>query len=75
MTAAPEAVAIMVSESVGGVDVGIGVGVGVGGGGGFGIGFGVGVGLPLELAAVHVLISGEPDRRILPAGNFSSLAR
>lgn len=73
MTAAPEAVAIMVSESVGGVDVGIGVGVG--GGGGFGIGFGVGVGLPLELAAVHVLISGEPDRRILPAGNFSSLAR
>lgn len=73
MTSAPEAVAIMVSESVGGVDVGIGVGVG--GGGGFGIGFGVGVGLPLELAAVHVLISGEPDRRILPAGNFSSLAR
>lgn len=73
MTSAPEAVAIMVSESVGGVDVGIGVGVG--GGGGFGIGFGVGVGLPLELAAVHVLISGEPDRRILPARNFSSPAR
>lgn len=73
MKSAPEAVAIMVSESVGGVDVGIGVGGG--GGVGFGIGFGVGVGLPLELAAVHVLISGEPDRRILPAGNFSSLAR